>query len=317
MVPILGRQVAVLNLVIGLLGLVAGAELSVRGALGLARHWGWPSWLTGLLLLALGTSLPELFVSGMAAPEHPELSFGNIFGSNAFNVGLVFGFGLLMVGRKGLPAAGWRGPGAIALVAASILAAWALGEGGQPPIWLGVVLLAGYGFVVRNALRGGRLETAGVEREIEPNPGLKAVVMIAGFALLAWASNRFLSGALVVAADFGWSDGFAGYLIAAIGTSAPELFTSVQAIRKGHSEAVYGNVLGSNVFNLLVVGGVSSVLAGAPLAAATVQPQLWANLAATAALLALAPFARAGRGGRATGAGLVVVYLVGTWLVQG
>jgi len=309
--------VAVLNLVIGLLGLVAGAELAVRGALGLARHWGWPSWLTGLLLLALGTSLPELFVSGLAAPEHPELSYGNIFGSNAFNVGLVFGFGLFLVGAKGLPAAGWRGPGAIGLLVASVVVAFALGEGGMPPRWLGVALLVGYAAVVRNALVGGRLETADLEKEVEPNPGLKGFLMIGGFALLAWASNRFLAGALVIADDLGWSDGFAGYLIAAIGTSAPELFTCFQAVRHGHPEAVYGNVLGSNVFNLLIVGGAVTLLAGAPVDAATVQPQLVVNLVATVLLLGLAPVARAGKGARAAGLGLIGAYLIGSWVVQG
>ncbi len=307
---------AVLNLVIGLLGLVAGAELAVRGALGLARHWGWPSWLTGLLLLALGTSLPELFVSGLAAPEHPELSYGNIFGSNAFNVGLVFGIGMALVGRKGLPAAGWRGPGAIGLLLCSVLVLVVLRGGGEAPKWLGLALLAGYATIVRNALRGGWIETADLEREVEPNPGLKGVVMIAGFALLAWASNRFLAGALVVADDLGWSDGFAGYLIAAIGTSAPELFTSFQAVRHGHPEAVYGNVLGSNVFNLLIVGGAVTLLAGAPVAGATVDPQLVVNLTATILLLLLAPLARSGQGCRAAGLGLVGAYLLGTWLVQ-
>jgi cation:H+ antiporter len=308
--------VAVLNLVLGLLGLVLGAELAVRGALGLARHWGWPAWLTGLLLLAMGTSLPELFVSGLAAPEHPALGFGNVFGSNAFNVGMVFGIGLLLAGPRGLPAAGWRGPGALGLLVASAVAFLALWKGGQPPLWFGVYLLGSYVLVVRNALRGGLAETAGKEREVEHRPVLKGLVMLAGFAVLAWSSTTFLDGALELAAGFGWSEGFAGYLIAAIGTSAPELFTSAQAVRHGHREAVYGNMLGSNVFNLLVVGGAVTLLAGGPVRAEVVQPQLVVNLLTTLLLLGLAPFARSGKGCRAAGAVLLAFYLVSALVTQ-
>lgn len=309
---------ALLDLAVGLLFLVAGAELAVRGALGLARHWGWPSWLTGLLLLALGTSLPELFVSSMAAPHHPELAFGNVFGSNVFNVGGVLGVALVLAGRRGLPASGWRGPGAIGLLVASVVAAAALWPGGRIAPWLGAMLLLSYLVVVRNALRGGRLhaQANAATREIEPNPVLKGLLMLAGFALLAWASSRFLDGALALAARLGWSDGFAGYLIAAVGTSAPELFTSLRAIRHGHAEAVYGNVLGSNVFNLLVVGGAASLLASVPVAAGTVRPQALANLAAAILLLALAPAARSGRFAAPLGWLLIAGYLLATWRME-
>ncbi|RMH02615.1 MAG: sodium:calcium antiporter [Planctomycetota bacterium] len=308
---------AALYLLLGLAGLIAGAELALRGALGLARHWHWPSWLTGLLLLALGTSLPELFVSGFAAPSYPALGLGNVLGSNAFNVGLVFGSGLLVRGRRGLPSAGLSGPGAGALLAASALALFVLGSGGRPPIWFGILLLLAYGGVVRRALRNGRLDAEEREREIEPSPGLKAVLMLVGFAVLAGASRLFLAGALGLAGILGWSEGFAGYLIAAAGTSAPELVTSLLALRKGHPEAIYGNVLGSNVFNLLVVGGTVCLAAGAEVPGEVVRPQLWANLAATALFFLLAPVGRNGRGTRPAGAALVAAWLLGAWLLQG
>jgi len=280
--------VTVLNLLLGLVGLVAGAELAVHGALGLARHWRWPTWLCGLLLLALGTSLPEFFVSLQAVAEHPALSFGNVFGSNAFNAGVVLAMGLLLVRRRGLPVQGFREAGLLTLLGVSILTAYLFGRGSLPsPLW-GLAYLAAYPLVLRGAIHRAADDT-GEGFEIEPNPVLKAALMITGFVLLALASNRFLEGSLAVAAHFGWSDGIAGFLIAAIGTSAPELFTTMSALRRGRREAVLGNVLGSNLFNLLVVGGTITLLAGR---GASAEMQLarhaWMNLGASLLLLVAA-----------------------------
>jgi cation:H+ antiporter len=256
-----------LNLAIGLTGLLLGSEFAVRGSLGLARHWGWPDWLAGLLLLSLGTSLPELFVSVAAASEHPLTSLGNVFGSNAFNTGMVLGAALLFSEKQGLPLPNHRTPGTRTVLWASFFVCifgfnFIGGAEGSPNISVlfGAALLLAYCWVLRRALKSG---DSGTQSPVsDKGTGLPVLLTLGGFILLAFSSGWFLNGALGLAAQFGWKDGFAGYLIAAVGTSAPELFTCIRAVRHRSAGAVYGNILGSNAFNLLVVGGASTVVAG-------------------------------------------------------
>jgi len=118
----------------------------------------------------------------------------------------------------------------------------------------------------------------------------------------------------------GWGTGFAGFVIAAAGTSAPEFFTSVQAIRKGHAGAVFGNVLGSNAFNLLLVGGTTAFLAEVPIDPAAIRPQLWVNLVACSVLalplLIRRPGGRRTKTGVTSGFVLMAGYLVAAWWIK-
>ncbi len=308
----------------GLAGLLAGSELAVKGALGLARRLHWPEWLTGILFLATGTSLPELFVSGAAAPAHPTLAVGNVTGSNAFNTGMVLGL-MMLVSRGRVPFAGIGRLPATLLLLGCLAAFPFFGTPEIPPLG-GVVLLAAFALSVGASLRSGH----GSNRpgEADPphvvgqlHPALQTLLMLGGFALLALASDAFLRGALGVAAGFGWSEGLAGYLIAAVGTSAPELFTSLRAARHGAGGAVVGNVFGSNSFNLLVVGGVVALRARTELDAAYLLPGLVVNLGACAVVALPALVGRLGRrvpaGGRLTGALLVLGYFLAAWRLAG
>ncbi|KAA3605025.1 MAG: sodium:calcium antiporter [Planctomycetota bacterium] len=318
----------ILYLLLGLVGLLAGAELAVKGALGLAKHWRWPSWLTGLVLLALGTSLPEFFVSAVAAPDHPALALGNIFGSNAFNSAVVVGAVLLIHPRVGgqLQASSWATGLPLFLGAGG--AFWCFG-GTEIPWQAGPLLLLAYVWMVAVSFRAGKLPVE--EEDMLPEaesaapqspPSWNAWLMVAGFAILALASEAFKKGALDVAAWMGWQEGFTGYLVAAVGTSAPELFTSLRAVRHGHPGAVLGNVFGSNAFNLLIVGGSAALLARESLPPGGLGPMLWVN--AVACLLPVLPIygARLGRRSLIWSQGLGLFMLAGylasaAWIFRG
>lgn len=314
-----------LYLVLGVIGLLIGAELAVKGAIGLAKRWGWPSWLTGLVLLALGTSLPELFVSGAAAREFPELALGNIFGSNAFNTAVVLGMMLIVVPNGRLPLVGVSfGVGAILMLGCG-LSFFGL-AGPEVHWWIGPVYGVLYVAVIWLGLRSNRIrvDDSDILPEGEVPKGHRSAywhfyVMVAGFAVLALAADAFKEGALEVAGFLGWGTGFTGYLVAAVGTSAPELFTSLRAARHGHPGAVLGNIFGSNAFNLLIVGGLIGALADVSVDVRALRPMLWINFAAC-----LIPFipdlGRKWMGndrvyGTRTGVFLVLAYLLTIWLV--
>lgn len=275
----------ILYLILGLLGLLLGSDLAVRGSVSVAHRFGWPSWLTGLLLLALGTSLPELFVSATSAGEHPELAFGNLFGSNAFNVGLVLAAGLLFKGQAQLKARSVRLPSLLVLLFGSILVFLVEYAGGALPI-IGVILLLSYVVMTMMAFLGrGKLP---IDDDADPGTHwalpLASLATLGGFVLLAVAARYFLEGALGMADHFGWGEGFAGFVITAAGTSAPELFTSLRALRLGHAGAVFGNVVGSNAFNLLIAGGTVCLLADGDYDFNSLDRQLWVNMTATLVL---------------------------------
>jgi len=305
--------------------------MAVRGSMSLSERLGWPSWLAGVLFLALGTSLPEFFVGWAAAPAHPTLALGNVFGSNAFNAAMILGLLALLPGRGGLPVGGIHCKIALPLVVGS-LAAFVVFAGPAVPFWGGTLLLVLYGWVLYLTLNGRSTGTPAMAEKgmlsgEVPLPArtpwiFPVLLMLAGFVLLALASDLFLDGALGVADWFGWKEGFAGYLVAAVGTSTPELFTSLRVWKRGHGEAVMGNILGSNSFNLLLVGGVVPIRAGAAIDAAFLQPQLLVNLAATLvlavpSLLALRGTGKPMRFGWRTGLLLVLGYLAASWWVVG
>ncbi len=251
-----------LPLVGGVLTLWVGADLAVRGALGLARRWQWPSWLTGFLLLALGTSLPELFVSWQAAADHPALAMGNVFGSNVFNIGLVLGLVMLFAGKKGTTRPAARLPGKRELTIVGLVFFVFMRNGGLSPV-LGSFALLIFLWILFRAFRKGSLEGVGQEEAPSLLPSVwSAPIMLLGFAFMFPGSSWTLTGALGLAAQVGWEDGLAGFFIAAAATSLPELLTCWRVVRHGATGAVYGNVLGSNIFNLLFVGGVVILLAG-------------------------------------------------------
>ena len=272
-------------LMAGTVAMLVGADYSVRASLKLAQRWGWPDWVAGMLLLALGTSLPELFVSLSSVSEHPEVSLGNLMGSNAFNVAIVLGACLLFIGEKKFEVAkiGWSSLWPL-LAGSMFVFLWFQ----YPPsiFYSSILLIVLYAWVVGKSIKT-KAEVDDVLKEAPKTSTASVGLMcLSGFILLAVASHYFLEGALGVAEELAWKDGFAGFLLAAVGTSLPELFTSLYAFKQGRTQAVFGNVVGSNAFNLLMTGGIVGLFTHQAFDDESSQFMLFVNLGATVLLIA-------------------------------
>jgi cation:H+ antiporter len=294
----------VLAVIAGFALLVWSADRFVEGAAATAKHLGMPSLLIGILIVGFGTSAPEMVVSAIAAMEgNPALALGNALGSNIVNIALVLGVTALVapiavhskIVRKELP-----------LLIVIVLASGVLLLDGTLSFGEGVGLLAAFfaliGWSVFGALRS-RGDTLGdeVEDELKEHPmSLKRGILwlAAGLALLIVSSRILVWGAVGIAHDFGVSDLIIGLTIVALGTSLPELAASVIAARKGEHDIAIGNVVGSNMFNLLAVIGIATVINPMSAIAPEVLYRDWVVMfVLTLALLAMA-YGFRGRGGR-------------------
>jgi cation:H+ antiporter len=258
--------VAFTAIVLGLALLTWSAGRFVEGSASVARHFAIPPLLIGIVILGFGTSSPELVVSVLAASQgNPGIALGNAYGSNIANIALILGLTALIspiavrskVLRKELPL--------LALVTA--LAAWQLLDG-QITRLDALVLLAVFGAVIAWSIRQGlqrHVDNLGSEiaqeLEIRTMPIRRAIFwLITGLVLLIASSRMLVWGAVEIASGFGVSDLVIGLTIVAIGTSLPELASSVIATRKGEHDIALGNVLGSNLFNTLAVVGIAGAI---------------------------------------------------------
>lgn len=282
-------------LAVGLAGLVWGAELMVKGAASIATRLGIEPVIVGLTIVAFGTSAPELAVSvGAAFGGETDLALGNVVGSNTANVLLILGTSAVVGGlavtmriiRLDIP---------ILLVASVAMFLLALdreiGRLDSGLLFAGVVTYTVW--LVRAARRGGgpgefdesveELEEALVER---PVPVLLLLVA-AGVTVLVVGSQLLVGSATDIAEHFGVSDLVIGLTVVSIGTSLPELATSVMAVRRGERDIAIGNVVGSNLFNLLSVLGLTGLVApdAIPVDDAAIRLDLPVMLAATLALV--------------------------------
>ena len=307
----------------GLLVLVWSADRFVEGASGLARHFGMAPLLIGMLIVGFGTSAPEMLVSGLSAWEGaPGIALGNAYGSNIVNIALLLGVTALLspiavqsgVLKRELPVL-------IAVTALSVGLLWDLEVS---RVDAGVLLAVFAGLVwwsVRQSRREAK-DALAVEIEAEgagkPASLRPAVLWTVGGLLLLIASSRALVwGAVETAQALGISDLVIGLTIVAVGTSLPELASSISAIRKKEHDIALGNVIGSNLFNTLAVVGLAGVIAPLPAPAEILTRDLPVMCALTLALaLACAGWGRAGRVNRWEGAGLAACFAGYTgWLV--
>jgi len=248
---------ALIAIIAGLTMLVVGGELLVAGAVRLARRLGMSSLVIGLTVVAFGTSTPELFVSLSANLQNqPDIMVGNVVGSNIANIGLILGCCALV---RPLGASFTFIANELAWVLAASLALVAfvwLGFFGRGAGLLFVVALILFTFV---SVRSGR--SAGNGEEKEGGSNLTALCYcLAGFVFLAYGSNVFIKGAVDMALYFKVSSLVIGLTMAAVGTSLPELAASISAGRRGESGLLLGNIVGSNLFNLLMVLGVAGLV---------------------------------------------------------
>lgn len=248
----------------GLLALVFGGEWLVRGAVGVAARLAMPPMLIGLTVVGFGTSLPELLVSVDAAWRGlPDIALGNVVGSNIANILLIGGVAALLWPIK-LRAGGKGLLRDCAVMLAAALLVWPLVASGDVGRMAGAALFLGLVTYLVVAFRSSAPQEA--PEVAAPPLGLLLVQLVAGLALLILGARFLVEGAVSLARGYGVSEAFIGLTIVAVGTSLPELVTSVVAALRRHSDIAVGNIIGSNIFNILGILGITSLVA--PISAA-------------------------------------------------
>lgn len=286
-----------LELLGGFVILLLGGDFLVRGAVALAEKLDVSPLVIGLTVVALGTSAPELMVSIKAIlHDAPGIAIGNVVGSNIANVLLVLGVPALIFPITASGASLNRDNLIMVLATLLFIAfCWS----GTLVTWQGaifVILLAAFIFhAYWSARKGGDLPLE-IEEDLDgisvfPHTMPVALGMIAvGFAGLMLGANLLVSGAVSVAREAGISETVIGLTMIAIGTSLPELTTSVVAAMRRHGDVAIGNVIGSNMFNILGVMGVTSLLMPVPVSAGIINYDLWVMLGASVLLIPFAYF---------------------------
>ncbi len=248
-------------LLLGGLMLYFGAEWLVRGAAGLAESMGVSPLVIGLTVVAWGTSAPELAVSIVSAlGGKPEIAIGNVVGSNIANIGLILGVTAIIAPprvdgslvRRELPVLA-----AATLALPLLLTRSPLGRVGGA---LFVAAAALFTWATLRWSRGPVSADAPPRAAVPRRTGIRIAQVVGGLALLLAGGKVFVSGAVELALHVGMSERVVGLTIVAIGTSLPELAASLVAAMRGHSELAVGNVVGSNIFNILLILGLTSVL---------------------------------------------------------
>lgn len=310
---------AIVAVIVGLAVLVWSADKFVDGAVGVAEFCGMSTLLIGMVIVGFGTSAPELTVSAISAAQgNPELALGNAYGSNIANIALILGATALispiLMQRSVL-----RGdlPILLAVSVLSIILVW----DGSVARWNGILLLAVFAaamaYSIHRELKKAKLEKSvsqsGNVDIAEPKKvslGKSVFWLVLGLVLLVVSSRALVWGAVEIARTLGVSDLLIGLTIVAVGTSLPELASSIAAARKGENDLALGNIIGSNLFNTLAVVGLAAIVS--PMDAiekAVTYRDMPLMIALTVALIVLG-FRRKGDGrlNRIAGAILLAVY---------
>ena len=300
--------IQILLLVLGFALLVKGADWFVDGAAGIATKFGIPQLVIGLTIVAMGTSAPEAAVSITAAfAGNAEITIGNIVGSNVLNILIILGITALVypvaVQKSSLV---FDIP--VVLLATAIL--FVLGYDGNISRLDGIIMLVAFVaylfFLFWDAKRPKKLESAEVKKEEAENEETKnegknlslpkaVIFTVIGLVLIVAGSNFVVKSATFIATALGLSQRFIGLTIVALGTSLPELFTSVTAAMKKNSDIAVGNIVGSNIFNILFIVGLSGLIIPVPFAPAFRFDTLVSGVAAILLLLCSLPKKRLSR----------------------
>lgn len=305
----------IVAVVAGFAALVWGADRFVLGASATARVLGVSPLIIGLIIVGFGTSAPEMLVSGVAGWEgNTGLGIGNAIGSNITNIALVLGATALVAPltvhsdtlRREFP-----------VLLAIMLFALVLLLDGRLGRVDGIALLVGLGVLVywmlSLALRSRKSDPieAEFEQEMPPEmPLLKALMwLVLGLVVLMVAARLVVWGAVAIAQAFGISDLVIGLTVVAVGTSLPELAASIMSAIKGEHDIAIGNVMGSNMFNLLAVMGIPAVIHPDVIDSEVLTRDFPVMVGVTLALFAMAyGFRSSGKVNRLEGAGLVAAY---------
>ena len=284
-----------LSLAAGFVLLFFGGEMVVRGAVALARRFDVSPLVIGLTIVGFGTSLPELLVSLNAAlTGAPGIAVGNVIGSNLANMMLILGVAALICPIAVTPNA-LRRDGFVLTAVTAVFVAVAIGgsaerhEGG-----LMVAALAAY--VGLSLWHDARMNSGSAQlhrEEAEAVTGLPGrlwlmiLAVIGGFAAVGFGADLLVNGATALARDAGIPDEVIGLTLVAVGTSLPELATAIVAAYRGHADVCLGNVIGSNIFNLFGILGVTALAVPVPFADKIVDFDLWVLAGMTLLLLPL------------------------------
>lgn len=251
--------------VVGIVMLCYGGHFLVEGGVGIAKKFRITNMIIGMTVVAYGTSTPELAASIAAAGEHTELILGNVVGSNISNIGMVIGISAILIPlavqkttvRKEVP---------IMIGVSLLLIALSLDNGISQ--WEGGLLLAGLLGFTYFLYRSAKKQRDNNTDENIPTTTkkyflIKSIGFVAlGIGLLWIGAILTIDNAVIIAQTVGVSERIIGLTIIAIGTSLPELITSIMAIRKGHHDIGIGNIIGSNIYNVLMIIGVGAALGG-------------------------------------------------------
>ncbi len=310
----------ILGIIVGFILLVWSADKFVEGASSTAKHLGMPTLLIGIIIVGFGTSAPEMVVSAIAAYEgNPALALGNALGSNIVNIALILGVTAVIapimvhskIVKKELP-----------LLLVLIFASGYFLIDNQLTFIEGLILLVAFfaliGWSIFAAIKakkeGDILEDEFEEELNQNNMSLKIGIfwLVVGLALLIASSRLLVWAAVGIAQEFGVSDLIIGLTIIALGTSLPELAASIIAVKKGEHDIAIGNVVGSNMFNILAVIGIATVISPMNSIDAAVLNRDWfVMLGLTIALFVMAYGfkGREGRINRVEGSILVLCYI--------
>ena len=311
---------AFIAVILGLAMLVWSADRFVEGSAATARHFGMPPLLIGMVVVGFGTSAPEMVVSALAAWQGKSgIALGNAYGSNITNIALILGVTALIspiavhsqVLRKELPI----------LTVVTALAAWQLSDGVITRADAALLLAVFAGLMAWTIWQGLRQQNDALGSEIEQElaahamPVRRAVFWLAlGLILLIISSRILVWGAVEIAEGLGVSDLIIGLTVVAVGTSLPELASSIIAARRGEHDIALGNILGSNLFNTLAVVGVAAAIQPLSVGAEVLDRDMLVMAALTLSLFAIGYGWRqsGGRISRSKGGLLLAAYLAYT-----
>lgn len=263
-------MISALLVLVGFVALYFGAEWLVKGSSALALRFGLPPLLVGLTVVAYGTSSPEMVVSVMASLKgEGDLAIGNVVGSNILNIGLILGLTALITPLKmEFQLLKFDSP---VMIAVSALFLWMFRDF-RIDRWEGIVFVAlAITYTVVNIILAKRTTTPSVEEEYQEgissltqgtgqSMGKLVLLIVGGLVVLIGGSRAFVVGASDLARMWGVSEALIGLTIVSIGTSLPELASSLIAALRKQADIAIGNIVGSNIFNILAIAGVASVV---------------------------------------------------------
>ncbi|MBN2247527.1 MAG: calcium/sodium antiporter [Coriobacteriia bacterium] len=304
-----------LSAVAGFVLLFGGGEFLVRGAVQVSRRLGLSPLLIGMTVVAWCTSAPELVVSlGAALEGHSDIAVGNVVGSNIFNILGVLGIAAVISPMLVDPRALRRDTAAMVASALALALVAMTGEIGRAP---GVLLLVGLALYVvfsyRSEVRRPSLPSASLHEhesaEIRvTGPAMSGIVyLLIGLVALVIGSQSLMSGASEIARTFGVPEAVIGLSLVAVGTSLPELATSIIAALRRHPDVAVGNVVGSNIFNILGILGITALIRPVGVAEQIASIDVWVMVGASLLMVPLLLWK--GRVGRFVGVFLSIAYV--------